>query len=433
MLGRRRPAFLLPTAPAVALVACILHNAPPGQDAAPSVVPYKASGIYTLGERAGWTITDPTGAYRFTVKRDNAETIASGDFDLASGTAKVEVAGDRPEMLTMELTPRAGGKPTTYGAAVAPTGLKPVLPKPADFDAFWKRQVDDLRRIPMNPNLTPGESYKPEVEYSTIRMDGPHGTGVYGALAKPKAPGKYPAIAVFQWASPPYPLQKPWSIEPASKGFIVLNVEPHDVLPNEPPAYYAALPETLKNYSAVGRDDRERSAFVDMYLRDVRALDYLRSRPDWDGRTLVVMGGSMGGQQSLAAAGLVPQVTHLIVEEPAGCDLAAGLHGRQEGYPFFPTNDPKTMEAARYVDAVNFAPKIKATSLVAMGFVDNVAPPTGIWTAFNEIRAPKEAAPMRDAPHNNLATREQLMPIITRREDWLNALAKTGKVEVRKP
>ena len=44
-----------------------------------------------------------------------------------------------------------------------------------------------------------------------------------------------------------------------------------------------------------------------MYLRDSRALDYLLTRPDWDGKTIVLTGGSMGGQQSLALAGLRPE------------------------------------------------------------------------------------------------------------------------------
>jgi cephalosporin-C deacetylase-like acetyl esterase len=39
-----------------------------------------------------------------------------------------------------------------------------------------------------------------------------------------------------------------------------------------------------------------------MYLGDYRAVEYLASLPDWDGKTLVVMGTSMGGQQSLCVA-----------------------------------------------------------------------------------------------------------------------------------
>ena len=418
----------------LALAALALRAAPlqaPGARVA-TVTPLKASGVYALGEKAGWKVGGPAGTYHYVLKRDNKDVVQTGDLDLATGEKRIEATLNEPAMLYLELTSPKGGLPATYGAAVAPRKLKPVVEKPKDFDAFWKRKLAELRATPDNAVLTPSDSYRPEVEVQTLRLDGPGGGHTYGALAKPRAPGKYPAIAVFQWASPPYPLQKAWSVEPAAKGFIVLNVEPHDVLPTEPPAYYQALPQTLKNYGAAGQQSRDGNYFVEMYLRDVRALDYLRHRPDWDGKTLVVMGGSMGGQQSLAAAGLVPEVTHLIVEEPAGCDLNAGLHGRQEGYPFYPVNDPKAMETARYIDAVNFAPRIRATSLVAMGFVDNVAPPTGIWTAFNLIRAPKEAAPMRDAPHNNYATPEQLKPISVRREDWLSALAKGEKVEIRK-
>ena len=35
-----------------------------------------------------------------------------------------------------------------------------------------------------------------------------------------------------------------------------------------------------------------------------RAVEYLSERPDWDGRTIVVTGGSQGGLQALVAAGL---------------------------------------------------------------------------------------------------------------------------------
>ena len=58
-----------------------------------------------------------------------------------------------------------------------------------------------------------------------------------------------------------------------------------------------------------------------MYLRDSRVLDYLLTRPDWDGKTIVLTGGSMGGQQSLVLAGLRPEkITAVLVCVPAGAD-----------------------------------------------------------------------------------------------------------------
>jgi lysophospholipase L1-like esterase len=140
----------------------------------------------------------------------------------------------------------------------------------------------------------------------------------------------------------------------------------------------------------------------------------------------------MGGQQSLCLAGLHPKVTHLIVNVPAGCDFSAALHGRQAGYPNWPTGDPRIVEAGKYFDAVNFAPKIKATSLVAMGFVDTTCPSAGIWAAFNQISGPKEAVPMPESPHNHLATAAQQRPFTTRSAEWLKALA-AGQAVTPKP
>ena len=74
--------------------------------------------------------------------------------------------------------------------------------------------------------------------------------------------------------------------------------------------------------------------------------------------------------------------------------------GGSQSYPNFPGNDPKIMETALYFDAVNFAPRIRATSLVAMGFVDTISAPAGAGPPFNQI-PPKEAVPMIDSPHNH--------------------------------
>jgi cephalosporin-C deacetylase len=417
--------------------------------------PFNPTGIYCLNEKVGWTVSTPDGKpssrqYSYTIKENNFTVIQSGKLDLSAGPTKIEVSVNEPAMLYLQIplplsAPDALPVPSTQpvstlmpafkmppkevtaGAAVAPTQLQPVAPRPADFDDFWAGKIKLLESIPMNPVLTPGKSNKPDTEFDVIRMDHIDGH-IWGQLAKPDRPGKFPAIAIFQWASPPYALEKNWVTDRAAEGWLALNIEPHDVMPNQPKSYYKALPAALKSYRAIGQDDREKSYFVRMYLADYRAVDYLASRPDWDGKTLVVMGTSMGGQQSLCVAGLNPKVTHLIVEEPSGCDMSGPLHGRQSGYPNFFAGNPKIMQTAQYVDAVNFAPHITATSLVAMGFVDTTAPPAGIWTAFNEIQGPKEAAPMIEAPHNNLATWEQQLPYNRRAAEWLKILVSGGSV-----
>ena len=175
-------------------------------------------------------------------------------------------------------------------------------------------------------------------------LDGKH---VWGQVAKPHDPTnkkKFPGLLILQWASPPYPLQKSWVTDRAAEGWLAVNIEPHDVMPDQPKEYYDALPEALKKYNTIETRNRDKNYFLYMYLADIRAVDYLASRPDWDGKTLVVMGTSMGGQQSLCAAGLHPKVTAMLVNVPAGADANGTAHGRKIGYPIW---DVERSEGAR--------------------------------------------------------------------------------------
>lgn len=399
-----------------------------------TLTPFKAGGIYKLGEKAGWTVTAPAGAassgeYSYTIKKNNQDVLKTGKLDLSS-PATIEIALEEPAMLYVEVDDGdSSTPPQVVGAAIAPAQLEPSVPEPKDFDRFWRTKIKELRAVPANPVLTEKPSGRDDVEYFIIKMDHVGGKNVHGQLAKPKKPGKYPGLVIFQWASPPYPLQREWVTDRAAEGWLALNIEPHDVLPDQPKEYYEALPEELKNYASIGRTSRDESYFLQMYLADIRAVDYLASHPEWDGKTLVVTGTSMGGQQSFCAAGLHPKVTHMITHVPAGADTHGFLHGRGSGYPNWPTDDPRVLDTSRYFDTVNCAKRIKVPSLVSMGFIDTTTPPVGIFIAFNQIRGYKEAVPLFDSPHNHLATPEQQAPYTQRSTEWMRTLVAGGKVD----
>jgi cephalosporin-C deacetylase len=410
----------------------LAQTSPAAGTAPPPLVltPYRPSGIYALGDTVGWKVSVRPGAhpaadYTFTAKQNDLRVIKSGTLDLSGGAAAIEVTLNEPAMVYVEVSPAHSGaksEPIVVGAAVAPEKLTPAVPPPADFDSFWRSKIKLLTALPANPVLHPGPSDKPGVDWATVTLDHIDGRHVHGQLAKPAGAGKFSGLVIFQWASPPYPLQKAWVTERAAEGWLALNIEPHDVLPDQPASYYEALPAALKQYQTIGRNDRDKNYFLQMYLADYRAIDYLASRPDWDGHTLVVTGTSMGGQQSLCAAGLNPKVTALVVNEPAGADSNGPLHGRAAGYPNWPSDDPQIMRTALYFDTVNCAMHIRVPSLIAMGFIDTTAPPAGIWAAFNQIRAPKLAVPLIDSPHNNLATPGQQRPYTRRSAEWLGLL-----------
>jgi hypothetical protein len=223
----------------------------------PAINPFKSSGIYGVGESVGWTVTLPQGTapnvdYTYTIKKNNYDVIKTGKLDLSKGRDTIEVTLPEPAMVYVQIstTGRQGtqsGGMIALGAAVAPEKLEPSVPRPADFDRFWDSKIKMLEAIPENAILTRSDSGLADVDYATIKMDHINGTHVYGQLAKPKREGKFPALVIFQWASPPYPLQKKWVTDRAAEGWLTLNIEPHDALPDQPPSYYSALPEELQS------------------------------------------------------------------------------------------------------------------------------------------------------------------------------------------
>src|SRR5436305_1420698 len=83
----------------------------------------------------------------------------------------------------------------------------------------------------------------------------------------------------------------------------------------------------------MGNDDREKSYFLRMYLSCYRAAQYLSERPEWDGKNLVVIGTSQGGQQSIVTAGMHPKISAMLAMVPGGCDITAPTLGRAAGFP----------------------------------------------------------------------------------------------------
>jgi cephalosporin-C deacetylase len=399
--------------------------------------PDHASGIYAIGETVGWTVTpgpvDPTFSFKWTIRRNNAVVLKEGKLDLASGKDRIEIKADTPEMLYVAVEgagdPPAGGftggntgRNTglyAVGAAVAPTKIGLSSPRPDDFDAFWDAKLAAQSKIPVHAELTPVQTDVPGVEENMFVLDA-LGSKAHGFVAKPAREGKFPAVIQLQYAGV-YALNPRASAQRASEGWLMLNVDSHDKLPTEPAG------DVPRAYQAVGNTDREKSYFLNMYLRDSRVLDYLLTREDWDGKTIVLTGGSMGGQQSLALAGLRPEkITAVLVCVPAGADANGDLHGRKAGYPNWPSNNPDVMKTALYFDTVNFASRIKAPVMAGMGFIDTISPPAGVWTALNQLRGPVEPLPMIESEHDNL-TPQKGRACPARTKELLDVLVKGGE------
>jgi cephalosporin-C deacetylase len=150
----------------------------------------------------------------------------------------------------------------------------------------------------------------------------------------------------------------------------------------------------LTGYNVSKLDDPIEYYYHRVYLGCVRANDVLVNHPMWDGETLVVCGGSQGGQLSMVVSALDKRVTGTVTNYPAYCDVTGYLHGRAGGWPHMFRGDQHRTEAkiqtTAYYDALNFARRLHAPISMAFGYNDVTCPPTSMQAAYNSIEVEKE-------------------------------------------
>jgi cephalosporin-C deacetylase len=403
----------------------------------PKLAPDRASGVYAPGETVSWTVTlgtpdagEVVPEFTYKITKDGKTPVSDGTVAFVNGTATLSASRADAGALIAELSTRAKPLPVAIsGTIYAPDKIKPSAPAPSDFDAFWKEKLAELARVPINPELekTTDAKNTPGIDYYKVTLDNIRGTKVRGQLARPSAPGKHPAIITFQFAGV-YALDQNVVVGDAKAGWLALNISAHDLPIDAAPEFYKNLKEgELKNYIYIGSEDRETSYFLRMFLGCVRAIDYVSSLPDWDGKTLIVTGASQGGLQSFAAAGLSPKVTGLMTVVPAGCDVYGPLAGRAFGWPYWLSNwGPqdrnmrKVETTAGYFDAIYFAAHVKAPALVAYGLNDTTSRPTGVAAAINVLQGPKEALILPLSDHHGSGGAQSAY--FTRANQWKSAI-----------
>lgn len=281
------------------------------------------------------------------------------------------------------------------GAMIQPEKLTYFGKEPADFDAFWQKQRELLNQVPINAKLTPVKHRREEsFKLYDFQLDCAGGMPVRGYLSIPvyAKPKSLPIIVGFHGAGVRSAYQA------TRHGAISIDVNAHGILNGQPAEYYDELRKgKLRNYLHANKDNRETCFLLPMFLRVMRTLDYAKTLPEWNGKDLIVHGGSQGGTQALVAGALDKQVTIISAKYPGFADHAASLakpHRRTPGGPkwYFAERDGsltpqnlKIAQAAEYYDCVNFARRIHCETYLSAGFADLVCSPTSIYLIYNSL------------------------------------------------
>ena len=383
----------------------------------------RADAVYGVGELATFTIEaldDEKGGVEgkvvCVISKDGWQPQPPQTVVLKEGKATITGKLDEPGFLLLRAS--IGKTTALAGAGYDPLQLKPSLPVPDDFDQFWAAQKQALANVPVKSLLTSVESPAKGVDAFDVQVSclGKPVSGYFGRPqnAKPKS---LPAILFVHGAGVRSANLGSTHWSDKEGGMLSFDINAHGIPNGKPDEFYTALAQgELKDYRSEGRQDREQCYFKGMFLRLVRAIDFLTEQPEWDGKTVIVYGSSQGGFQALAAAGLDARVTFICAGVPAGCDHTGIVVNRINGWPkIVPIDaqgksDPVALEAARYFDCVNFASRAKCKgAAVTVGFIDTTCPPTSVYAAYNALPISKAIHADVAAGHTNTPAASKFM------------------------
>ena len=293
------------------------------------------------------------------------------------------------------------------GAAADPEKLQGV-PEPADFDAFWAKQKAALAAVPMKVERKELKKTKNGTVYSvSIACAGPRPATGYLTIPAGAAQGKrYPAqLITHGYGTRPH--HPPADARP---DIIQININAHGQELGRDEQYYKDFFESIKcdgkGYALAAKEHPDAASastcfFAGMTWRLMRALEYVKSLPEWNGKDLSAAGGSQGGLQTMWAASLEPQLTVAEAGIPWCCDMGGnatmGRIKKTWGVEWTP--------AMGYFDPINLCRRIPRTCKVTItraGLGDYTCPPSGVAILYNNMTCPKQINWMQNSTHGYL-------------------------------
>ena len=324
---------------------------------------------------------------------------------LKNGELKLKSALGVPGFLRCKVKAHVNGR--TYEglgtAAYSPQQIQPACQLPEDFTEYWASTLAEARKTPLNATmeLWPERCTHVDNVYKVSFQTKAGGGRYYGILTVPKAEGKYPALLRVPGAG-----VRPYSGDTytAPGKLIVLEVGIHGIpVTMQQPVYDDLANGALNNYWTFRSDDRNAYYYNRVIVGALRAVDFICSLPQYNGKALGVAGSSQGGALSVITAALDSRVTFLAAVHPALCDHEAWFEKRACGWPhhyyYYGEPSDKVRQTLRYYDTVNFARQLTVPCWFSWGYNDEVCPPTSMYAAYNVVSAPKELHPYLETGH----------------------------------
>lgn len=254
---------------------------------------------------------------------------------------------------------------------------------PEDLAVFWQRKIAVMRARPMKATITEVDSGRSDVIVEKITLDNHRGNPMVVWVSRKRADNG-PRLAHLNVYPPMCAAKHVWP-QGGRLGITFCGS-----LQGE-----CRLPDQEKNETRWARaEDLDDCYWLDVVLDGVRALDYVATRPDSAGRT-IVSGGSRGGWHALALAAVAPdRVAVARFTSPCYSDVTMNQRlgwgsAATEIYSNFERDRVKTggqvFANFRYFDPLFLAELIRTPVVFSAGLQDNICSAIGMTAAAHRM------------------------------------------------
>ncbi len=367
--------------------------------------------LYQCGEQAKITVEffkygiPADGKLIYTIATDMLDADIKDSVMLVGGEAVINAGTKQtPGFRDIRLTAKVNGQSYTHHIKIGFDADKivPYTKMPDDFKIFWNKQISDMRKTPIQytKEYLPKHS-SDKFDCYRIKLNTVGTSFIYANLFIPKHKVNsadkctYPVVLCPPGAGIKTIREPMRHKYYAENGMIRMEMEIHGLLPETEEAVFKTMAHDF-DYITFNIQDKDKYYMKNVYLACIRAMDFLCSLPEWDGKNAIVQGGSQGGALSIITGALHEKVMQSIVNYPALSDMAAYREeGRTGGWPHLQKKKhivltDEVTNTLQYYDVVNFARIISCNVYMTWGYNDNSCPPTTSYAVWNSINAPKE-------------------------------------------
>lgn len=307
---------------------------------------------------------------------------------------------------------------------------RPGRVEPQDFDAFWKRTLDETRRIPLAPKFVPLESGLKTVDVFDVSFQGYAGHSIKGWLLAPaRREGRLPCVVEYigygggrgfpidwlTWSSCGY---AHFVMDTRGQGSVWQKGDTPD------PEEAGGNPQ-VPGFMTRGVLSPETYYYRRVFADAVRAVETARMFPSVDPDRVVLTGGSQGGGIALAVSGLDERVMAVMPDVPFLCHYrtATEITDRDpygEIVQFCKIHRDKVEQVfgtLAYFDGINFAARAQCRGLFSVGLMDDICPPRTVFAAYNHFGGEKE---IRVWPYNRHEGGQSAQ--VMEKVQWMGAL-----------